>query len=80
MASARTRANMLLVAPNGTGKIVIALSALLPIVKSKDLKLIYLCRTHSQSDRVILELKKIHDNPYEVLGLSLRGRNEMCLN
>ncbi|TXT59156.1 MAG: ATP-dependent DNA helicase [Promethearchaeota archaeon] len=73
--------NILLVAPNGTGKTVIALSALLPIALKEDKKLVYLCRTHSQSDRVIKELKKINNTTDRlVLGISLRGRNEMCLN
>ena len=60
------------------------LSALLPIACEHKLKLIYMCRTHVQSDRVILELKKIHDSSpnsnYSVSGLSISGRNEMCLN
>jgi len=40
----------LLVAPNGTGKTVIALSALLPLAYKKDLKILYMCRTHSQNN------------------------------
>ena len=86
--SARNKDNILLLAPNGTGKTVIALSALLPLAMEKDLKIIYLCRTHAQNARVILEMQKIseflnHDQPSEdflVNGLSIRGRNEMCLN
>jgi len=72
----------LLVAPSGAGKTIIALSALLPISYERDLKIIYLCRTHSQSARVIKELKKINKASPEVdiLGVSLRGRNEMCIN
>ena len=63
---ARLRKNILLSAPNGTGKTIIALSALLPVALEKDLKIIYMCRTHAQSARVIKELKKVHDNsnPY----------------
>ena len=57
--SARSKKNILLSAPNGTGKTVIALSGLLPIAIEKDLKIIYLCRTHAQNSRVIRELKKI---------------------
>lgn len=85
--SARERKNILLLAPNGTGKTVIALSALLPIAIEKDLKIIYMCRTHSQNTRVIKELSKISDyilgessEEIKVNGLSIRGRNEMCLN
>ena len=45
-----------------------------------------MCRTHSQNARVIKELKKISlflkKNGLEtsVNGLSIRGRNEMCLH
>ena len=62
--AARVKKNILLVAPNGTGKTVMVLSALLPIAYERKLKIVYMCRTHAQSDRVILELKKINkSNP-----------------
>lgn len=50
------------------------------------MKILYLCRTHSQNTRVIRELEKvskfIHNSefPIDVNGLSIRGRSEMCLN
>jgi DNA excision repair protein ERCC-2 len=84
--SADNRKVILLVAPNGTGKTIMALSSLLPIAIKKDLKIIYLCRTHSQNTRVIKELVKVskyntaNNLNYKVNGLSIRGRNEMCLN
>ena len=82
--STRLNKNTLLVAPNGTGKTIMALSALLPVALERGLKIIYMCRTHTQSDRVIKELKKIHHTcpkgNLRVFGLSIRGRNEMCLN
>lgn len=80
--SARLKQNILLVAPNGTGKTIMALSALLPIALEQGLKIVYMCRTHTQSKRVIKELKKIHSSKGNkgVSGLSIRGRNEMCLN
>ena len=77
---------VLLVAPNGTGKTIVTLSALLPLIFQNDLKILYMCRTHSQNTRIIKELRKISkflDNRNEnirVNGLSIRGRNEMCLN
>jgi Rad3-related DNA helicase len=76
----------LLVSPNGTGKTIIALSGLLGLAYEKDLKIIYTCRTHSQNTRIIKELNKIFqflkkDNTkIKLNGLSIRGRNEMCLN
>ena len=82
--NARQKKNTLLIAPNGTGKTIIALSALLPIIYDQGLKLIYLCRTHAQASRVIREILKVQeaipDNFKKIMGISLRGRNEMCLN
>jgi len=76
----------LLAAPNGTGKTIIALCGLLPLAYEKDLKIIYMCRTHSQNRRIIKELIKISEKitkdnlKVQLNGLSIRGRNEMCLN
>ncbi len=76
----------MLLAPNGTGKTIIALCSLLPLVLEKKLKIIYMCRTHAQNRRIIKELMKISqkivdDNLKVTLNaLSIRGRNEMCLN
>ena len=84
--SAREKKNILLLAPNGTGKTIISLSALLPLAIEKDLKIIYMCRTHSQNTRIIKELTKINylkkktPPQIQIRGLSIRGRNEMCLN
>ncbi|MBD3195082.1 MAG: hypothetical protein GF317_08515, partial [Candidatus Lokiarchaeota archaeon] len=84
--SGRSHKNILLLGPNGLGKTIIALSALLPIAIENDLRILYLCRTHSQNTRVINELIKISEHMKElnldlnVNGLSIRGRNEMCLN
>ena len=86
-ASAKSRKNILLASPNGTGKTIIALSSLLPLVYEKKLKILYLCRTHSQTARVIKELEKISNfmkksgfDKVKINGLSIRGRNEMCLH
>ncbi|MFX0040986.1 MAG: helicase C-terminal domain-containing protein [Candidatus Heimdallarchaeota archaeon] len=84
--SSRSKKITLLLAPNGTGKTIIALCSLLPLSFEKNLKIVYLCRTHSQNRRVIKELKKISQKNFDknfkfiLNGLSIRGRNEMCLN
>ncbi|MFX1356265.1 MAG: helicase C-terminal domain-containing protein [Promethearchaeota archaeon] len=84
--ASKQRNNILLSAPNGTGKTIIALSALLPVALEKDLKIIYMCRTHAQNTRIIKELNKVskiiaaNNLNLKINGLSIRGRNEMCLN
>lgn len=64
---------------NGLGKTVAALSACLPKAMDKNLKILYVARTHRQHDRVIEELKAI-SRKQKVSGVSIRGRHEMCLN
>ena len=84
--ASKERKIVLLSAPNGTGKTIMALSALLPLAYEKNLKIIYMCRTHAQNTRIIKELTKISkilENSklnIKINGLSIRGRNEMCLN
>ena len=86
VSASKERKNTLLVAPNGTGKTIIALSALLPIAYEENLKIIYACRTHAQNARIIKELNRVSkyikniDLKIKINGLSIRGRNEMCLN
>ena len=60
-------------------KLSAALSACLPTAFEKNLKTLYVARTHRQHDRVIEELKNI-SRKQSVSGLSVRGRHEMCLN
>jgi DNA excision repair protein ERCC-2 len=64
---------------NGLGKTISALSACLPKAVEKDLKILYVARTHRQHDRVIEELKAISEKQ-PISGISIRGRREMCLN
>lgn len=71
--------NMVLEAPTGFGKTACVLSAVLPVAEEQNKKIVYLCRTHKQMDRVIEELKLISKNRH-VSALSLRGRREMCLS
>ncbi|MBN2155687.1 MAG: DEAD/DEAH box helicase family protein [Candidatus Lokiarchaeota archaeon] len=71
----------LLIAPNGTGKTVCNLAASLPIIMNTDMKLIYLCRTHSQNARVIEEITNINTKVnVEISAISIRGRKEMCIH
>lgn len=79
---------MVLSAPNGFGKTITILASVLPIIKENDdgLKIVYLCRTHIQSQHVIHELdtiiKHLNRSNYvvELGGISLRGRSSMCFH
>jgi DNA excision repair protein ERCC-2 len=77
--SSRTRAgnNPVFESPTGSGKTVAVLS--IPLAREQDKKIIYLCRTHEQMDRVIEELKMISANT-NVLGISMRSRKDLCPN
>ncbi len=82
----RKNKNILLEAPNGSGKTIIALSGILPVAYERGLKILYLNRTHAQNTRVIKEIKKIttfletKKGGLKISAVSLRGRNEMCSN
>jgi DNA excision repair protein ERCC-2 len=73
------RRSVLIEGSNGLGKTISALSACLPVAIQKNLKILYVARTHRQHDRVIEELRAVYRR-HPVTGVSIRGRNEMCLN
>ena len=75
----KERRSILIEGSNGLGKTISALSAVLPTVMEKNLKVLYVARTHRQHERVIEELKAVAKKHSGVAGVSLRGRNEMCL-
>ena len=75
----KEKRSVLIEGSNGLGKTISALSAVLPIAIEKKLKVLYVARTHRQHERVIEELKAI-SKKHPIAGVSLRGRNEMCLN
>jgi DNA excision repair protein ERCC-2 len=73
------RKSVLIEGANGLGKTISSLSAVLPVAIKRNLKILYVARTHRQHDRVIEELRAIYKR-HPVTGVSIRGRNEMCLN
>lgn len=78
--------HLILEAANGFGKTITSLAAVLPIARENDLKIVYLCRTHAQNQRVIEELSevvsksRIKGTPLELGALGLRGRAAMCFD
>ena len=77
--SVEERRSVLIEGSNGLGKTISAISACLPTAVAKDLKILYVARTHRQHDRVIEELRAVFKK-HHVSGISIRGRNQMCLN
>ena len=75
----RDRCSVLIEGSNGLGKTISSLSACVPVAVEKNLKILYVARTHRQHDRVIEELRAIYTK-HHVSGISIRGRGEMCLN
>jgi DNA excision repair protein ERCC-2 len=73
------RRSILIEGSNGLGKTISAISACLPTAIEKDLKILYVARTHRQHDRVVEELRAVFKK-HHVSGISLRGRKQMCLN
>jgi DNA excision repair protein ERCC-2 len=73
------RHSVLIEGSNGLGKTISAISACLPTAVENNFKILYLARTHRQHDRVIEELRAVFKKN-RVSGISLRGRNQMCLN
>ena len=71
--------SVLIEGSNGLGKTISAIAACLPTAVEKDLKVLYVARTHRQHDRVIEELRAVFKK-HPISGVSLRGRNQMCLN
>lgn len=72
--------NMILRAPSGFGKTITVLTAITPILESKEeLKLIWICRTHRENNRVIEELKKIKNLPRNVDALVIEARARLCI-
>ncbi len=73
------RRSVLIEGSNGLGKTISAVSACLPVALEKNLKILYVARTHRQHDRVIEELRAVY-RKHPISGVSIRGRGEMCLN
>ncbi len=74
-----SRQSVLIEGSNGLGKTISSLAACLPVAVEKKLKILYVARTHRQHDRVIEELRAVYKK-HPISGISIKGRNEMCLN
>jgi DNA excision repair protein ERCC-2 len=72
--------NAVLEAPTGVGKTIGILAGILDDLLKHDLKLLYVCRTHTQMNRVIEELKAIiSKTERQIRGISLAGKHVMCI-
>jgi DNA excision repair protein ERCC-2 len=75
----RSKRNICCEAPNGFGKTCVTLSGVLPWLRENNARALYCARTHRQLDRVIEELDAMGEGR-SLSGVSLRGRQHMCLN
>ena len=77
----KERRSVLIEGSNGLGKTISSLSACLPVAMEKDLKILYVARTHRQHDRVIEELKAINRKHTRRRGLNSRTQRNVpkCL-
>ncbi len=66
---------ILLQAPTGFGKTICVLSSVL----GKGKRIFWVVRTGNQTDRPIEELMEIYKKGYNFIGISLRGKKDMCL-
>jgi len=72
--------NIIVEAATGFGKTPLILSALIPKVIKKDLKIVWIAKTGSESDRPIEELKVVYKYlNIDFFGFSFRGKKDMCL-
>jgi len=72
--------NMILRAPSGFGKTITVLTATIPILeKIEDKKMLWLCRTHRENNRVIEEIKKIKNLPNAINAITIEARVKLCI-
>jgi len=71
--------DLIIEAPTGFGKTAVILAALIPFALNKDKKIIWAVKTGTETDRPIEELKKIYEKKGNIMGISIRGKKDMCL-
>ncbi len=72
--------NAIIEAPTGIGKTLGILAGVLPEITTLDMKLLYVCRTHTQMTRVIEELRAIvAKRGHQTKGISIGGKHVMCI-
>ena len=72
--------NAIIEAPTGIGKTLGILAGVLSELTTKNLKLMYVCRTHTQMNRVIEELNAIvAKEEHQIKGISIGGKHVMCI-
>ncbi|RLE68186.1 MAG: hypothetical protein DRJ43_06005 [Thermoprotei archaeon] len=72
------RWNVVLEAPTGFGKTPVVLAALIPYIK-RGYRVLWAVRTGSETDRPVEELRAFLKAGVRVLGVSYRGKRDMCL-
>lgn len=76
-AATASSSHLVLESGTGTGKTVCALAGTLETALKENKKILYLTRTNSQQQQVILELRRINEST-PVFGVALQGRQNTC--
>jgi len=74
-----SKRDALIEAASGVGKTIAVLTATMPFVE-RGHKVIYLTRTHMETDKVMEELARISRLGHSIKGLIFRGRGSLCIN
>jgi len=72
------KTHLVIQAPAGFGKTICVLAGALEATEKNNLKILWICRTHREADRVIDEAKEIYSiNPW-ISAITIRARSELC--
>ena len=74
------KGHLILRAPSGFGKTITILTATLPILEREtNWKMIWLCRTNRENNRVIDEMRKISNIPSNINAMAIEARAKLCI-
>ena len=72
---------VLLEATSGFGKTIVSLTAIIPIILKLGIKILYICRTHREEDRVLEEYSLLsRTKNVKLIVVPLKGKHELCVN
>jgi DNA excision repair protein ERCC-2 len=74
------KGHLILRAPSGFGKTITILTATLPTLEREtNCKMVWLCRTNRENNRVIEETRKISNIPSSINAIAIEARAKLCM-